>query len=1427
MSMKINKKLLLPAVAGSVAVIILIVIIGVKTGFFSSLFRNKDLDNVLKPVEFQGYETVYPEKIKGNLTNPGMGFVGLEEPTYTGIPNVGWAGDLPELNEISLSTSWAHIETSDGLYDWSNLDQVINYWTSKGKRINLRICTDTLILPNTYKGVPDWLLSKYHVGYETLHYDSAAPVTTYKAIDVKNAAYQKYLRRFLSELSKKYAANKMVDTVEIRGFGVWGEWHSGHSFNSYEERIKTLSDIIDEYYNAYKETGKLIVLSCAWEYKEDTKPYVANPANYQDYVKWSAFDHAMSLPNVTFRRDSGAGGLKYDSDARILSDFMRSGKRLPLLAEYYASPQDAISSSLGFSVQEGIDDILFKMKPNYITTLGWVNAEAAKLIKDGYSYLFDRGNEKMGYRLAIDYARYEKQAAPGSEISVLTSFSNSGTGRFWYKYPLKVYLLDKDGNEAASSVNEKFDARTILNGDITDFYTKVNLPKDIKEGKYKVAAAIVDETGKPAISLGMAGNDGNKRYALGEIEITASAKVQNEMAKSMSYEDAQNYKFKANTVYQITFGYTPKFDANNYKFGSYDGYVFKLESLKGGNDAAAGYTKWQDVSNEHGYKTILLGTKNYNDYKLNIESENFGDISIDEVYITELSGMIEDFEGYDFENASSLLMPATTQTGKVGNGKQAIDGKNSLIISGRKKGHVDGVKMDNNVYTLRPNTTYTISFDFKAITNTGNGGYMYLSLSNSKKLKNGYDIAEWYEREDTPVTRKTYTFTTDDASDNIIAFGAHNSGTYAIDNLVLVQNCDGDIVKGEDIKNEINTPKPLNKNIGDTEDFESKSFGGTMFSAGANNWGRMTTKPDEVISGSTSLLGRVEQAESEWYEFAYSRNDLIKFARNSAYRITFDYKVLKEPEKNGNFYCTVRSNSLGFSKDVGYTKFIGDIGKVNNMTIDFITGDADDYYFIFGMFQRGEIVIDNVKFTKLPNPQEFNGAIDFETGSTVLSHVLSSTDTGLSIVTNDKNKVIDGKYSLYADNNTGAEWFDYMYTDKNSVKLSPNKTYEVSFKYKIVREVPKSSSGFQVFARSYTGGVKADVGTTRFKGKAGEVITQKMRFTTKNYNDYFIAFGMHMGGAIVIDDIRITPGEPISTIGSHNFENGSIEASGFQTADGGVITDNAISGSYSVEGINDSKEWYDYLRTDVDTLKFKPNTTYKVTFAYEITKELPSKSSGFQVYARSNIGGVKADVGTMRFKGKAGTKGIKAIVFTTKQYNDYFLSFGMHYSGGIKVDNINIQYSEKLNILGTHTFEDGSIEACGFRAADGGFISGKNVISGKYSVVGSNSGSEWYDFLQTDSNVLKMKPDTTYTVTFKYFILKPTPAGSVGFQFFARSDKGGVKADAGNIRWNGITGALGTKTITFTTGNYDDYYLSFGMHRSGSIAIDDVAVSEK
>ena len=115
------------------------------------------------------------------------------------------------------------------------------------------------------------------------------------------------------------------------------------------------------------------------------------------------------------------------------------------------------------------------------------------------------------------------------------------------------------------------------------------------------------------------------------------------------------------------------------------------------------------------------------------------------------------------------------------------------------------------------------------------------------------------------------------------------------------------------------------------------------------------------------------------------------------------------------------------------------------------------------------------------------------------------------------------------------------------------------------------------------------------------------------------------------------------------------------------------------------------------------------------------------------------------------------------------------------------------------------------------------VIQGDRSLKGSYSGlSSYHAYLRTDQSVLPLTPEETYRVTFDYRI--PTTPDR-GFETLFYSPIGGGEENwLPSIMIKGRAGDTGSKTLTNTLGNYDDYDLRWNVVGTGAIAIDNIRI---
>lgn len=925
-----------------------------------------------------GYRYVFPETISGALHNPGTGWISLEEPTSVGRITKDFYGDMPLVDNIGVQTCWGLIEKEKGVFDWSGIDDLIYYWTGKGKKINFRICTDNLMLPSVYNGVPNWLIDemveKYGVeaSYETYDYSySGALVNQILAMNLANEYYLERFDIFMDALSKRYAGNPDLATIDIRGFGCWSEWHSGYTFDSMADRIAALSNIVKKYSDSFTAHNQTLFFNCPAEYRdsENGAGYkgegisLVNPSDYADYLKWSAYDYGFTLPNTGYRLD-GCGTSEVNNrrlNQKLMTEAYRSGKLTSNAGEFINGVDYHVIAGgiYGKKGVDGIDELMFKMHVNYATVCGWTNPAVAQLYREGYEDFLQRGADLMGYRFTVDQMVFPEKVTPSGEMQLALTVSNKGTGKFYLDgYGVKYALIDGRGKEAFTYIDYGADLNNILAGSSLTMYNAVQLPSDLPQGDYRLRLSIVNEAGINAVRFASAGDYDAKTYDMGVVTVAKKAKNK-QLFQKLSYGDLTSYKFKKDTAYRVTFDYRSDITCADYVFDSLDkGFVVKLGSRE--------LATWQDISGDEGSKSVVFAVTD-GDGNLTVENKDFADIEVTAAYVEVLSkGKSETFTDYDFFSSSSAFYS------EYENFVSCVDNRAALQTS--SIGMNDLLVTDANLLQLESGVTYSVSFDFQALEHSATAGYQYLKLITDSGERM---LGEWYMRPDEPKTRMDFTFTVDGGNAQL-AFGLKNSGGYAVDNVYICALSKGSVLEGNDHVDPENVEwtKPTD-NLGKVETFESGQVIKSLASYGASYLGSLTVDPDEVIEGKYSYKGSVPielYGKLSYYEIMYSSAscygayDAYRLKAYGTYRVQFDYRVTELPYYNGNYghflaFFRSTTDDTGYTFDRMVNPSFGNrpenLGKVMHFDETVTLGGKSDYVFMLSMYMPGKIIVDN------------------------------------------------------------------------------------------------------------------------------------------------------------------------------------------------------------------------------------------------------------------------------------------------------------------------------------------------------------------------------------------------------------------------------------------------------------------------------------
>jgi hypothetical protein len=461
------------------------------------------------------------------LHNPDMGWLLYENypldtipgssSTLVNLPNE----TFPEVDAVALMFTWQDVERKEGEYDFSKVDYAYDYWKKRGKSIQLRLSTASLMFwesrnPPAGKGIPDYVREKLGPAEKQVRKMDGV---SYQIEDARNAFYQERLERFLREIGKHFGKERPVTLIDLRGFGAWGEWHSGFPYPSIEERRAGLKAVLDVWSRALPEH----FLSLSYSYDPDgpkalyggpTKKYEpAYTTNYAEFLSYSAFDHALTKSNITFRRD-GCGGAVHSNERKLCEEAFDSLTRGPFVCEFlggYGAVKKGGTNWVNWMIEDALS-----LHPNYINLLGWQSKDALNFIHERPD-LIRRGLLRMGYRLMPIKVSYPAIVVPGKALKLDMEWVNRAVGRAMQPFQITFQLGDETGKILNKSGLVTFDCTRWIEGQTYSFRPKVAF-RAVRPGKYTLFFSIHTQTGR-IIAVPLKDRNETGSYRLGPIEV--------------------------------------------------------------------------------------------------------------------------------------------------------------------------------------------------------------------------------------------------------------------------------------------------------------------------------------------------------------------------------------------------------------------------------------------------------------------------------------------------------------------------------------------------------------------------------------------------------------------------------------------------------------------------------------------------------------------------------------------------------------------------------------------------------------------------------------------------------------------------------------------------------------------------------------------
>jgi hypothetical protein len=553
---------------------------------------------------------------------------------------------------------------------------------------------------------------------------------------------------------------------------------------------------------------------------------VNNPSSYEDYMSWSAFDYALTKPNLTFRRDGAAGALR-TYDRQLLESFFSSNRSLPLIAEFFGGYGYYVGNGSGYSPDAALEEAL-QLHPNYITIMGHDGDFGAASFYAERPDLIDEGNKRMGYRLVVNRAEFPSAVQAGGEFELRQLWSNLGVGRSYRNYPLKLYLTDAAGNTVWSATDESFDMTGFIAGEVYETFSRFELPATVAPGEYDVRIALADQQGNPAIRLGIEGRDTLNRYLLGKLKVESgnvsappdasvreafeggsfassgynggfqgigvitnqpqlavggaysvygSAQTTQDWSEYL-YSDTSKITLEPGTTYTVTFRYKAAAAPASGGF-----YYFLARTGSGGFTHDKGFTTWRDDSGLTRTKTVTFTTDvGFGDYYLIWGLRSGGAISIDDIVITQHPEAANDsFETGDI--AASRYELGTGQTAGSLSGAGGLHGAWAVSSISDERSFLYSRK---NALKLKADSAYLVTFRWKPLAAPSGGGFFRFAAESKQSGTAPDFVHRWYGVAGQEVESRSYVVRTDGFKDYRLAWGL-KGGDIAVDDISVIK----------------------------------------------------------------------------------------------------------------------------------------------------------------------------------------------------------------------------------------------------------------------------------------------------------------------------------------------------------------------------------------------------------------------------------------------------------------------------------------------------------------------------------------------------------------------------------------------------------------------------------------------------------------
>ncbi len=355
----------------------------------------------------------------------------------------------------------------------------------------------------------------------------------------QNQKFIDRIKNLIPKVAKVWDNDPSIGFVQMGIYGKWGEQSEPETMSG--ELAKVLGDLFSKSFKNKKVMVRIPNYFSKWYLSRHNDQFWGKTySHYYDFgLYWDSFTWKHEDNAEVFDYSTILSGSKMWKSQPIVGEvaFNVDLQHLHDCGEYNhreSDPKDRFScydknTNQNISAKAIHDNLVEADKLDYLkdyiysthcTALSWIslyNPHDPQELKAA-----EELQKAMGYRFVLQKATYGDSVEPGKKLHISFDVTNMGSAPFYYRWPVKVSLLDKNSKRVVYSQKlSSVDIRTWQPGDDWDFdanrylrapktYTEsgdISIPEYLEAGEYILALSINDPAGDlPAIKFA------NKEY---------------------------------------------------------------------------------------------------------------------------------------------------------------------------------------------------------------------------------------------------------------------------------------------------------------------------------------------------------------------------------------------------------------------------------------------------------------------------------------------------------------------------------------------------------------------------------------------------------------------------------------------------------------------------------------------------------------------------------------------------------------------------------------------------------------------------------------------------------------------------------------------------------------------------------------------------